>query len=138
MITISKEYSFDSAHRLCLAEDQSEESAMSMFGKCGRLHGHTYRIRVTFIGNVNSEGMIVNYFDVNDLMKPLIDRLDHRYLNDVFAGMLTTAENMVTRIAEWLITEMRMHSVFKGVTLFSVELSETPKTNAVWSRYEAS
>lgn len=130
MIVISKMYSFDSAHRL-VRTDMPEEWNMQTFGKCFRLHGHTYTLEVAVSGEVNEEtGMILNYFDLDKIVKPIVDgELDHQYLNHVpmFKGVLTTAENMVQILGSTIYDLLPF-----GVNLDQVALSETPKTLALW------
>ena len=100
-----------------------------MFGKCNRLHGHTYKLTVEVTGPVDrTTGMVLNYYTLDELVKPVVDDiLDHQFLNDVFPNMLTTAENMVDRIALWLC-EVFPHNVH----LSALTLQETPKTVARW------
>ena len=48
-------------------------------GKCGRLHGHTYRFQVWLWGEIPAgEAMLIDFYDV----KAAIDAWDHRHLND--------------------------------------------------------
>ncbi len=107
-----------------------------MFGKCSRPHGHTYTLDVTIEGSVDPDtGMILNYFDLDKIVKPLVDgEFDHKDLNKVFHGMLTTAENMVNEIAETLVLLLDGDYPAREFELIMVSLSETPKTTAVWSR----
>jgi 6-pyruvoyltetrahydropterin/6-carboxytetrahydropterin synthase len=129
MITISKSYSFDASHRLMRAEWDAEQNETA-FGKCSRLHGHTYTLEVEVTGEVDkTTGMIFNYFDLDKVVKPIVDRLDHYDLNNIFM-MLTTAENMVENIAGVIETELAR--VTDYVKVRKVTLSETPKTKAVW------
>lgn len=130
MIEISKSYTFDSAHMLWVDELTPEEN-FERFGKCSRLHGHTYHLDVLVMGSVNEDGMVLNYFDLDQIVKPYVDNvLDHRFLNEVFPDMLTTAENMAERIAGTLATLLETHP---EVSLGQVTLSETLKTSAVWT-----
>ena len=49
-----------------------------------RLHGHSYRIELLSEGEVDPGlGWIVDYRDLKQLFKPIEDRLDHAYLNEV-------------------------------------------------------
>lgn len=57
-------------------------------GCCSQLHGHTWRIEVWIHGEVQSNGMVVDFRTV----KEIIDRLDHKCLNDVLPN--PTAENL--------------------------------------------
>lgn len=128
MIEISKQYTFDSAHQLDLEECTINEN-LAMFGKCNNLHGHTYILTVGVTGKVDSKtGMVLNYFELDNIVKPIVDgKLDHKFLNQVFPDMLTTAENMVLRIGEIIALALP-----QGVQLSSITLQETPKTTARW------
>jgi 6-pyruvoyltetrahydropterin/6-carboxytetrahydropterin synthase len=102
-----------------------------VFGKCHRQHGHTYTLDVTVTGKVELQtGMIINYFDLDKIVKPIVDgQLDHKNLNEVFKGMLTTAENMVYAIKKMIEQKLPDH-----IELYRVTLQETPKTTAVWQK----
>lgn len=129
MTSISKQYSFDSAHQLNLPTCSVEEN-QEMFGKCNRLHGHTYTLTVEITGPINlTTGMVLNYFDLDAIVKPYVDEiLDHRFLNDVFPKMLTTAENMTQEI--WYALYNRGFQGNQDYHLKSITLQETPKTMA--------
>ena len=135
MISISKSYSFDAAHQL-YRTDWDKTKNLQVFGKCARPHGHTYTLDVTIQGPVDPEtGMILNYFDLDKIVKPIVDeQLDHRDLNMVFRDMLTTAENMVAEIADNLDLILIDRYPDSKFYLVKVSLSETPKTTAVWAR----
>jgi len=130
-ISISKQYSFDSAHQLWNDNFTAEDNA-KVFGKCAKLHGHTYVLTVEVSGPVVPEtGMIMNYFHLDNVVKPYVDdMLDHKFLNDEWPGMLTTAENMVTIIKE----HFKPVFDYMSIQLESVTLQETPKTKATWRR----
>jgi 6-pyruvoyltetrahydropterin/6-carboxytetrahydropterin synthase len=50
-------------------------------GKCSRLHGHSWVLKVSVAGNINSEtGFVMDYADMSSAVRPLIERLDHRHL----------------------------------------------------------
>ena len=57
-------------------------------GKCARLHGHSYRLEVTVSGPLREDGpdrgMVMDFGDLKAIVKTaVIERLDHRYLNDL-------------------------------------------------------
>ncbi len=135
MISISKSYSFDAAHQLW-RDEWDEGLNTEVFGKCARPHGHTYTLDVTIQGRVDPEtGMILNYFDLDKIVKPLVDEeFDHRDLNKVFRDTLTTAENMVAEIADSIDNILINRYPDSDFVLVKVSLSETPKTTAVWFR----
>lgn len=88
---ISKRFKFDSAHRLpCVPADH----------KCGRLHGHTWEFEVEVEGPVDPRyGWVIDYGDISALVKPLVEQLDHRYLNEDVPGL----ENPTAEVlAHWL------------------------------------
>lgn len=129
MITISKAYSFDSAHQL-VRPDWSQEKNQEVFGKCYNEHGHTYRLEVEVSGDIDPvTGMILNYFLLDKIVKPIVEQLDHKHLNFIFKE-ITTAENMVGEIAGWIDSDLAER--YDNIFLRKVTLQETPKTRAVW------
>jgi len=72
---IFKEFTFEAAHRL---------PNVSPGHKCARLHGHSFRVRVQIEGPVGQEtGWVRDFADVSCAMQPVLDRLDHYYLNEI-------------------------------------------------------
>jgi 6-pyruvoyltetrahydropterin/6-carboxytetrahydropterin synthase len=137
---ITKEFTFDMAHRL-----------PNHAGKCWNIHGHTYKMQVTIKGEVGAsegshlEGMVLDFSEVKHHVKKFIDNhLDHYYLSDSRDTLVTdflvknkfavtavnfvpTAENM----AEWIFN--KLDSEFKtyfGVELYSIKIWETPTSFA--------
>jgi 6-pyruvoyltetrahydropterin/6-carboxytetrahydropterin synthase len=49
--------------------------------KCGRLHGHTYRVEVTIEGPV-SGGMVVDFADLKAAVRAVLAEYDHASWND--------------------------------------------------------
>ena len=134
MITISKEFHFSAGHQL-YKEEWSREKNLEVFGNCANEHGHNYILEVTVTGDVDPvTGMILNYYLLNKIVGPMIDMLDHceGTLNKVFAPVLTTAENMVSSIAEWIQHDLAAR--YDNIFLHKLVLQETPKTKAVWHK----
>lgn len=132
MLSISKSYSFDSAHQL-YREEWTGQRNKNTFGKCSGIHGHTYLLTVEIAGTIHEvDGMVLNYFDLDKIMKPIVIDLDHKNLNDVFGPMLTTSENMVEAIVALVQAEFIQWKNL-NYRLQSVTLSETPKTTAKWT-----
>lgn len=116
---ITKIFSFDSAH--CLENHP---------GKCRNMHGHTYKVEIAVDGKVSKEtGMVIDFGDLKAVVQPLIDKLDHKVLNDVVPDMIPTAENIATFIAEVISPELKLKY---GVQLHSVKVWETPTCHAKW------
>ena len=116
MFKISKEFYFSAAHSLFGLPDDHP---------CTRLHGHNYVVTVHLRSKgLNEQGFVRDYTELG-IVKEYIDaHLDHRNLNDILAPLNSSAEN----IAKML------YDVFKPSLpeLYAVEVSETPKTSAIY------
>ena len=87
---IYKEFTFEAAHRLPNAPAGH---------KCARLHGHSFRVAVHVRGPLHPRaGWVMDFGDVKSVVKPLIDQLDHYYLNDVEGLENPTSEHL----AKWI------------------------------------
>ncbi len=136
MLLISKTYQFDSAHKL-QHPDWSPERNGQVYGKCARLHGHTYNLTVELTGPVHTNGMIMNYYELDRLVKPYLydddTGPDHNFLNDIYPGIITTSENLVRYMADDLVVRLMDEPEYAtSITLSRLLLKETPKTEAVW------
>lgn len=53
-------------------------------GKCERLHGHNYRVRVWASGrDLGSGGMLLDFGELKAALKGVLSELDHGNLNDI-------------------------------------------------------
>ncbi|CCH29405.1 6-carboxytetrahydropterin synthase QueD [Actinosynnema sp. NPDC047251] len=85
-----KEFTFEAAHRMPEVPEGH---------KCGRLHGHSYRVTVRLEGAVEPKaGWVVDFGEVKAAFKPLEERLDHHYLNEVDGLSNPTSENLAVWI----------------------------------------
>jgi 6-pyruvoyltetrahydropterin/6-carboxytetrahydropterin synthase len=85
-----KDFTFEAAHRLPNAPEGH---------KCARLHGHSYLVTVRVEGPVDPvAGWVVDFAELSAAMAPLLDALDHHYLNEVEGLDNPTSEVL----AEWL------------------------------------
>lgn len=111
-----KEFGFESAHSLPNVPEGH---------KCARLHGHSFRIRVTVSGPVGDDtGWVLDFADLKAAVQPTVDALDHRYLNEIEGLENPTSE----RIAEWIWD--RVAAELPG--LASVEVRETCTNGCVY------
>ena len=124
MLSITKEFRFDAAHKL-VRLDLSEEENRALYGKCSSFHGHTYTLQITVSGPLDASGMIINFTELKRLVNErIVDRYDHSNLNEIeeYQNIPATAENMVLYIFKTLSTA----SEFDGLALKEVRLYETP------------
>jgi 6-pyruvoyltetrahydropterin/6-carboxytetrahydropterin synthase len=66
-------------------------------GKCENVHGHNYKVQITFAGpRLDDTGLLVDFVHVKRLMRSAIERLDHQFLNDLapFDRINPSAENI--------------------------------------------
>ena len=66
---------------------------------CSRVHGHTFEVQITLVGEVDSStGFMVDFSLVEEKLDNVKAIVDHRYLNDI-----NGLENPTTQIlAQWL------------------------------------
>jgi 6-pyruvoyltetrahydropterin/6-carboxytetrahydropterin synthase len=113
---IIKTFRFDAAH--CL-------SGVGELHKCRRLHGHGYRVDIHVAGPIDPQvGWVMDFADLTKAVAPVIEQLDHRYLNDVPGLEPCTAE----RIAAWIWD--RVKPLVPGLT--AVTVWETDAARAVY------
>jgi len=87
---ITKEVTFDSAHFLT-----------DYYGKCERMHGHTYSLQVTLEGEIQKNGMVIDFALLKQIIKNrILNKLDHQILNDVVENPSTE------RVAVWIWNEL--------------------------------
>lgn len=70
-----KEFIFEAAHRL---------PHVPAGHKCGRLHGHSFKVGLHIRGEVDPHtGWVRDFSELKAIFKPLYEQLDHNYLNDI-------------------------------------------------------
>lgn len=119
-MVIWKEFKFEAAHKL---------EGVPPGHKCARLHGHSYRVRVHVRGGLDrAVGWVMDFADLKRVVTPVIEQLDHRYLNDIPGLEQSTAE----RIAVWIYERIKPGLAGTGATLDAVEVMETRTSGAVY------
>jgi len=92
---IWKEFSFEAAHRL---------PNVPPGHKCARLHGHSFRVAIHVVGPVGPDsGWVIDFAEIAEVMKPVISRLDHYYLNEIEGLENPTSEHL----ARWIWHRVR-------------------------------
>lgn len=140
-IRVTKMFEFETAHAL-----------HNYDGLCRNVHGHTYKLSVTIIGEPITDkqspklGMVMDFGKLKQIVKPnIVDKFDHSLLlnskeeteyfkteNELFkrihiVDFQPTAENMVIHFAEII------KSLLPGtIKLYSIKLHETTNSFAEW------
>jgi 6-pyruvoyltetrahydropterin/6-carboxytetrahydropterin synthase len=123
MFEITVEDSFSAAHAL-----------RGYRGKCGHVHGHNYRVRVSLEGEqLDEAGLLLDFVDLRRLLAGLLEPFDHRFLNDVppFEALNPTAENMARCFYEELSRQLAARP---GVRVAEVRIWETESATAAYRR----
>jgi 6-pyruvoyltetrahydropterin/6-carboxytetrahydropterin synthase len=103
---IYKEFTFEAAHFLPSAPQDHPNA---------RVHGHSFRVRVTLDGDPDPEtGLVMHLEDVETAIEDTREALDHRFLNEVEGLEAPTLE----RIAVWLWD--RLHNRLPGLAEIEV------------------
>lgn len=88
---------------------------------CSRMHGHSFKIVLTLIGDLDPKlGWVIDYNEIALKMKPLLEKIDHRILNEVEGLENPTSE----LLAKWLYDNARKELPM----LTKVSVAETPLT----------
>jgi 6-pyruvoyltetrahydropterin/6-carboxytetrahydropterin synthase len=115
-VKISKEFHWQMSHRLPFHK-----------GLCSNIHGHSYKLRVTVVGETDSNGMVIDFYDLIAIVQPLIDQLEHSVVVDkddtkfisflkendfryVEVPTTTTSENLSFWIANQIAEKIKVHS----------------------------
>jgi 6-pyruvoyltetrahydropterin/6-carboxytetrahydropterin synthase len=103
---VYKEFFFEAAHFLPSAPPGHPNA---------RVHGHSFRVRVTIDGEPDREtGLVMHLEDVERAMEDAREALDHRLLNEVDGLDVPTLE----RITMWLWD--RLHNKLPGLAEIEV------------------
>jgi 6-pyruvoyltetrahydropterin/6-carboxytetrahydropterin synthase len=103
-------------------------------GKCENPHGHNYKIRVTLAAEeLDKAGLLLDFKDLREVMKHVIERLDHQMINDIapFTVINPSAENL----AKYFYHESDVglqRATNQRVRVKSVTVFETDSTTATY------
>lgn len=113
---IFKEFHFEAAHRL---------PNVPAGHKCARLHGHSFQVRLVVSGEAcEPSGWVMDFGDIKAAFKPVLDRLDHYYLNDIPGLENPTSEN----IARWIWNQLKPQ--LPGLS--QIEIRETCTSGCIY------
>lgn len=94
--TIGNTYSFIAGHFL---------PKVPKGHKCARQHGHNYEVEIILTGDVQANGFLIDFYDLDKIILPILERLDHQNLNDIEGLENPTAEN----ISHWFRAQITPH-----------------------------
>lgn len=113
---LEKTFTFEAAHWL---------PNVSQGHKCGRMHGHSFRVTIVVEGEVDEHvGWVMDYGDIKDAFSPLEKKLDHYCLNEIEGLENPTSEVL----AKWIWDRVQP----KLVQLFEVAVEETCTCRCVY------
>jgi len=94
-------------------------------GKCEKLHGHNYRVRLWVQGTeLDAGGLLADFSILRKALKEVIDPLDHSNLNDMEVfGNDPSAERIARFIFEKLAEKLPEHGVDPAL-LYAVDVFE--------------
>ncbi len=128
MITIGKEFKWEMSHRLPFHQ-----------GPCKNIHGHSYKMEIILCGEANDNSMVIDYYDIDRIVRPLVNSLDHAFLCDsedkllidflaqnnfkyLVMNNVSTAENITSFILDNIKPEFEKFSNIKKI---AIKLFET-------------
>ncbi|CAH0992500.1 6-carboxy-5,6,7,8-tetrahydropterin synthase [Sinobacterium norvegicum] len=113
---IYKDFVFEAAHKLPNVAEGHQ---------CGRLHGHSFHVRLYIKGEVDEKtGWIMDFGDIKAIFKPIYDRLDHYYLNDIEGLENPTSEVL----AKWIWQQLKP----RLKELDKIEIKETCTSGCIY------
>jgi len=113
---LTRKFTFDSAQAL---------TSFPEGHKCRRMHGHTFILEVSVAGEVDEEtGIVFDHAMIAEKVKPLVEQLDHRCLNEIEGLELPSLERMCRWFWERIVPDLP--------GLCEIKLMETPTS---WCTY---
>lgn len=141
-ICITKQFNFETGHAL-----------YGYDGKCKNIHGHSYKLFVTVIGQPISDsnnvkyGMVIDFGDLKKIVKEeIVDLFDHATVfnkNTPHAALAADLQNLGHHVilvdyqptSEMMIIDFAKkikNRLPKEVKLHSIKLQETETSSAEW------
>ena len=113
---LRKTFQFEAAHSL---------PRVPKSHKCHRLHGHSFRVEIAVAGQCDPNlGWVMDYADITAAFAPILNKLDHYYLNEIPGLENPTSEC----IAAWIWRRLKP----KLPPLTEVVVAETCSARCVW------
>jgi 6-pyruvoyltetrahydropterin/6-carboxytetrahydropterin synthase len=101
-LELRKTFQFEAAHLL---------PRLPKTHKCRRLHGHSFQVEIVVTGPCDPKlGWVMDYAEISDAFRPILEKLDHYYLNEISGLENPTSENLAVWIWRKLKSKMPMLS----------------------------
>jgi 6-pyruvoyltetrahydropterin/6-carboxytetrahydropterin synthase len=92
---LRKTFQFEAAHLLPHLPESH---------KCRRLHGHSFKVDIVVEGECDEKlGWVMDYAEITRAFKPILEKLDHYYLNEIPGLENPTSE----RVAVWIWEKLK-------------------------------
>jgi 6-pyruvoyltetrahydropterin/6-carboxytetrahydropterin synthase len=93
--------------------------------KCSRMHGHSFKVEISVEGETDPQtGWFYDHARISRAMNPLLEQLDHGYLNEIPGLENPTIENMCRWLWEHLSSQLP--------GLAEIVLHETPSARCTY------
>lgn len=125
---IAKEFNWEMGHRL-----------PEHFGKCKNIHGHSYKMLVEIEGDLNDKGMVMDYYDLRDVIDPLVEELDHSFMANKkdlpvveflekmkSKRMIVDFDSTVENITTYFLNKIKNAKLPSNIKKVKVRVCETP------------
>ncbi len=83
--------------------------------KCGKIHGHNFKVEIEVEGEVDESGMVIDFFDLKRELRDVLKDFDHNILNEIIE--IPTSENICLEIYKRLLN--------KGLNVVKVRVYES-------------
>lgn len=104
---VGKTFKWEMSHRLPFHD-----------GQCKYVHGHSYKMLVELEGETDGNGIVLDYYEINKVVAPLLGRIDHAFLcdkNDRRMIEFLSENNFKTFLMPGFTTSENMTSYFMGI-----------------------
>ena len=98
LFELKRIYTFHAAHKLPWHK-----------GKCNSIHGHTYKVVVHVSGELDENGVVVDFHTIDSVVEPVIRSLDHKFLNDFLPN--PTAELIAKHIYDEISNQLPVSKI---------------------------
>ena len=132
---IAKEFRWEMGHRL-----------PNHKGPCRNIHGHSYKMIVELEGEVQKNGMIIDFYDLGLIIKPIIQKYDHSLMvynkdkvlidflkknkmKKVIVDYYATVENICKDFVNLISNRMKKKKP-GNIKMVTVKIFETPNSYA--------